>query len=295
MNSKRFNRKLGLSRFTRKTKFAHLEARSGFVELDSDTTTAHDTIKDHINTCTRDAIKTTTNTLSECEHTFYIKQLAPRITELNVHNAVSTNHITKAITSFSKQLVDLASTQQQLRQSTETINTRHTSTGDRISTHYFQVDRMEREFKDLTKNLHALDQKFNLVSPGSTNQWVTSFISEFAALIQQHANDPPSPSTGVTHNNYITHRLKAQEDRIKKLDEDHQKLSDSLLALGDTINTTPERVLQETAGDHVPLTTLTAIVTQTQDTTSTLTHRITELHDQERNFQQFTWLVLLYL
>ena len=140
----------------------------------------------------KDAKKPITNILFECEHTFYTKQFTPCITDPKTHNDVSTDRITKAITAFFEQIVNLSSTQRKLRQSTDMINTQYTSMSDRINKHYFQFDRMEREFKTIDKKIHVLDRKFTMVSPESINQQASSLTTELAALTQHHANDQPS-------------------------------------------------------------------------------------------------------
>ena len=56
-----------------KSDFAYLDERSGIIDMDPDTFTIHVAIKDHINTCIRDATTTITYSFKNREHAFYKK------------------------------------------------------------------------------------------------------------------------------------------------------------------------------------------------------------------------------
>ena len=160
--------------------------------------------------------------------------------------------------------------------------THFTPVYDRFDKHYFQFDKMERVFKTLNKQLHAFDRKFTAASPDLINQRVNSLTTELDAIPQTTAR-PQSPITiyRCLNRSYYTPPPQRPYDRIDHLDGDHQLLGDSLDALKDTITTTHRRDSNEPATNHIPITTLTATVVQTQEKTANLNRSITDLCARE--------------
>ena len=159
---------------------------------------------------------------------------------------------------------------------------------EKFDKHYFRFGKMERDIKTFNKHLNTFDRRFTAVPPDLINQRISSLNADLDALKQQLTNTKTSPSTDVTIVTPIYHRLKDQDDRIDKLDSDHQILIDSLDTLHAKITTTPGRNSNEPTANHSSITTLTAKVVYIQEDNANLDRHITDLYAREREFQQST-------